>query len=121
MNDFKNIFSYFLIAASLVFLSACSSADADQNVGENPFVIKAKDATKKYNLTKISIACLLFEKLDKKMDGKTIVEVREKHGGTCGGDPKTSPRIFSIGFDDSTGVIWSDANSLLGQMEKINE
>lgn len=119
MINFNKVFIYILLLTSFVFLSACSNADADQNSDNSKLIIKAKKATKKYNLTKISMSCLIFDKLDEKLDGKEIVDVREKHGDRCGGDPETSPRLFSFGFDELTGEIWSDAKSLLGQMEKL--
>ena len=67
----------------------------------------------------MKISCLIFKELSGKVEGKVIVDVREKHDGECNGDPITSPRLFSIGFDESSGEIWSDAKSLLGQMEKL--
>ena len=120
MRNMSKLFLYFLITTSLVFLTACSNADAEQKSNDG-FIIKAKKATKKYNLTKTSMSCLIFEKVDGKIDGKIMVDVREKHGGACGGDPKTSPRLYSIGFEEAAGEIWSDAKSLLGQLEKLQE
>lgn len=123
MKKFANIFIFLFILISLFFLQSCSSADAEQGIEKvsihSKFIEKAKNATKKFNLTKVKTTCLTFKKLDEKFEGKVMVDVREKHGGICGGDPATSPRLFSIGFVESTGEIWSDAKSLLGQMEKL--
>ena len=118
MRNLSKLFLYFLITTSLVFLSACSNADVEMD-NNSPVISKAKKVIKDFNLTTTSISCLKFNLLDEKSDGKVIVDVREKHGGRCGGDPQTSPRLFSIGFDESTGEIWSDAKSLLGQLEKL--
>jgi len=62
---------------------------------------------------------LKFDVQEKLFEGKRIIDVREKHGGSCGGDPNVSPRLFSIGIEQSTGVIWSDAKSMLGQLERL--
>lgn len=118
MKKNNKLFLYFLMSVMFVLLSACANADAEQN--SNRFIVKAKNATKEFNLTEISISCLNFKLLDEKFEGQVIVDVREVHNATCGGDPKTHPRLFSIGFDESKNEIWSDAKSLLGQMEKLN-
>jgi len=52
--------------------------------------------------------------LDQKFEGKLLIDVREKHGDECGGDPSTAPCLFSIAFDEPENEIWSDAKSLLG-------
>ena len=117
MNKLNKISSYFFITTLLVFLSACTNVDAEQS--NNKFIVKAKNTTKKYNLTTMPFSCLSFKLLSEKVEGKVIVDVREIHNADCGGDPKTSPRLFSIGFDELKNEIWSDAKSLLGQMEKI--
>lgn len=118
MINFNKVVIYFLLLSSLVFLFACSNADAEQD-NNSPVISKAKKAIKDFNLTTTSISCLKFNLLDEKFDGKVMVDIREKHSDGCSGDPKTSPRLFSIGFEESTGQIWSDAKSLLGQLEKL--
>lgn len=117
MNKLSKLSLYIFITSLLVFLSACSNVDAEQ--GNNAFVVKAKNTTKKYNLTTIPFSCLSFKLQNEKTEDKVIVDVREIHNADCGGDLDTSPRLFSIGFDDSKNEIWSDAKSLLGQMEKL--
>ncbi len=80
---------------------------------------QAKQITKKYKLSELSLTCLKFDVLEKIFEGKRIINVHEKHEGSCGGDPDISPRLFSIGIEQSTGIIWSDARSMLGQLEKL--
>jgi len=99
MNKLSKIPLYFIITTLLIFLSACSNVDAEQS--NNTFIVKAKNATKKYNLSKIPVSCLNFILQSEKFEGKVIVDVREIHNAKCGGDPETSPRLFSIGFDES--------------------
>lgn len=83
------------------------------------FIDQAKRISMQYSLTDISLDCLKFILLEGLHDGKVIVDVRELHNETCGGDPVTSPRLYSIGFDKTDSSIWSDAKSLVGQMEPL--
>lgn len=85
----------------------------------NKLTNQAKQIVAKYKLSKLPLTCLEFDTLDKIFEGKRIIDVREKHGGSCGGDPDISPRLFSIGIEQSTGAIWSDARSMLGQLERL--
>ena len=58
-------------------------------------------------LTTLAPACYSFEP-DR---GATPYHftVREVHGGACGGDPQTAPRLFSIRWDPTTGDVETDA------------
>lgn len=42
--------------------------------------------------------------------GIDVVDVVEKHSGSCHGDPQTAPRIFSIYIDQKTHKMESDIN-----------
>lgn len=86
---------------------------------EDKLIRRAQAVTTKYKLTKLSLDCLKFEMLDELYEGKVMIDVREVHNSKCGGDPAVSPRLFSIGIDNKTGAIWSDAKSLVGQLEKL--
>lgn len=79
---------------------------------------KAKELVRHYKLSKLPIACLIFEVQDNLDDGRHIIDVRERHESGCEGDPETSPRLFSIAIDP-LGEVWSDAHSMLGQLEKL--
>ncbi len=83
------------------------------------YVKLAKDIVKKYELTQVPSKCLLFNSLGETQEYKAIVDVRELHNKECRGDEQTSPRLFSIAFDRNN-KIWSDAKSLLGQMEPLD-
>ena len=125
----KNYRRYFVLFSAVFFLISqisCISADADQNntkqsAVKNNLITRAKQTTLKYNLSKLTITCLNFEVVDEKYEGKPLVDVHEIHDKKCGGDPQTSPRLFSVAFDDRTGEIWSDAKSLVSQMEIIGK
>jgi hypothetical protein len=127
-----------LIMASLFSAEACRQNSANKNKpqikkfneitkgGDKKndqknldFIDQAKQISMQYALTDISLDCLKFILLEGLHDGKVIVDVRELHNETCGGDPVTSPRLYSIGFDKTDSSIWSDAKSLVGQMEPL--
>lgn len=40
--------------------------------------------------------------------GIDVVDIVEKHGGLCSGDPQTAPRIFSVYVDKGTYKMESD-------------
>jgi len=113
-NKNKNLLvvAVLLLFSSFVYIKANADSRTD-------YVKSAKQVTIKYKLTSRPMKCLIYKTADKKFEGKIIVDVREKHGGQCGGDPATSPRAFSIAFDEKNKKVWSDAKSMLGQLEKL--
>lgn len=98
-----------------------SSGQVKLGTSESNLIRQAKEIVIEYELTKLPLICLEFNVLDKLFEGKRIIDVREKHGGSCGGDDNISLRLFSIGIELSTGLIWSDAQSMLGQLEKLEK
>lgn len=38
-----------------------------------------------------------------------LVDVRERHGGSCGGDPAIQRHLFFVRVDPRSGAIWTDA------------
>lgn len=74
-----------------------------------------------YKLSPIKPECLTYEVQKNKFEGKHIIDVREIHSKICGGDTGTTPRLFTIAIVEETGETWSDARSLLGQLEKLEK
>jgi len=103
-----------LLLLGCLFFSGCADA------GEDELITKAKQITQKYKLTEIKPDCLTYEIQAELYEGKRIIDAREIHSTTCGGDLNTSPRAFSIGIDEKTGEIVSDAKSLVGQLEPLD-
>lgn len=124
ISSYSTIFTILFSILLLVPLQACSDAGTTQKSQtrslNNELVLRAKQVTADYKLTTTQIACLDFKVAEDKYEGRDTVDVFEIHGGKCPGDPATSPRIYSIAFD-VRGEIWSDANSLVGQMEKLEK
>lgn len=79
----------------------------------------AKKIVEDYDLTSVPLECLTFGSAGKADGFKVIVNVRELHNKSCKGDIQVSPRLFSIAFDKNDKV-WSDAKSLLGQLERLD-
>ena len=123
MKNVNRIIVHLFILASFLVLQSCSQVGAEQgkekNIKQDALIIKAKLITNKFKLTKTDIACLNFKVIEKQDKNKSVIDVKEIHNSTCGGDPNTSPRLFSIVIDEVNNEIWSDAKSLLGQLEKL--
>ena len=81
----------------------------------------AKHAIKKYKISALKSDCLILDILPEQINNRDVVDIREKHDVTCGGDPGTSPRLFSLQIDSKTGEVWSDANSLTAEFEKLEK
>jgi hypothetical protein len=79
----------------------------------------AKKIVEDYDLTSVPLECLTFENAGEADGFKVVVNVREIHNESCKGDTQVSPRLFSIAFDKNDKV-WSDAKSLLGQLERLD-
>ena len=80
---FRNISisAFIIVAASFNSLAASKTINI------------ATAAFKKYgkSVSSLAIECLSFSE-----EGSSDVNVREKHGGKCGGDPATSPSVAHI-------------------------
>ena len=92
-----------------------------QGDNQDEIIVEAKQIVDKYKLTTIKPACLYYDVLNAKYDGMQMIDVREIHGGECGGDARTAPRLFSIGVDEKNNTIWTDANSLTSELERLPE
>ena len=88
---------------------------------DNKLITKAKKITADYKLSPVKQECLTYEIQKNMFEGKRIIDVREVHSKTCGGDGRTTPRRFSIAIVEQTGEVWSNARSMLGQLEKLDK
>lgn len=114
-----NISILFPIMCALFMLSAGCRSETPQNAAPNAFPQAwAKNVIADKRLTDRAIDCLEIVTLERTEKYATIVNVHEIHNEKCKGDTSTSPRLFTIALDKN-GNIWSDAKSLLGQLEKL--
>jgi len=120
----KNIFFTVIVLFSLF---GCSDNKSSQPIVENsivnapdsPLVAKAKQLTIKYQLTALAINCVSFHEGDVE-NGKKRIDVREVHNEKCGGDPKTSPRVFSFQVNMATNEFKTDSHSLSAEFESLD-
>ncbi|AIF47959.1 hypothetical protein HY57_12155 [Dyella japonica A8] len=93
--------------------SASSAPDAvSPATGGDEAVIRQVGAViRRHQLTSLADTCLDY--LVDNADGATVnVDVHEKHDTVCGGDPETSPRLFSFKLDRASGQLTTDALDL---------
>lgn len=75
---------------------------------EDSAINLVSEMIRKRHLTSLRADCLSFIV---EAEGATtyIVDVRENHTPTCGGDPAVSPRLFSFKVDRTDGKLSTDA------------
>jgi hypothetical protein len=76
--------------------------------GEDAAIRRVGAAIRKHRLTELTDACLLYM-VDQAGADSIDIDVHEKHDATCGGDPATSPRLFSFKLERATGRLTTDA------------
>ena len=89
-------------------------------VADAMLVRRVADAIALHRLTELAPECLSLELQPSMPAEPRRVDVREKHGAACGGDPATAPRLFSVEVDPGTGALTTDARSLTGEMEPLD-
>jgi hypothetical protein len=126
----KMIRAFYLLTLALTFIlpigcdagndqsnQVTTNSANDKNI--TAYIEHAKNIVKNNELTDIPIKCLKFVNVEDSQEFKAIIDVREVHNKTCGGDSQTSPRLFTIAFTKDNHI-WSDAKSLLGQLEPLD-
>ncbi|WP_423383012.1 hypothetical protein [Burkholderia sp. LMG 32019] len=79
-------------------------------ISEDQAVSKVLAAIKRRQLTSLKPECL--DLYTDGADERTFsVDVHERHNAQCGGDPQTSPRLFSFEVNKATGAMMTDALS----------
>jgi len=125
MKPLNNFISFIIIGILLLTQQTCIGADSDKQSKQaeinSNLISRAKQVTTKLKLSELKLECLSFEVTEEKFEGNAMIDVREVHGGNCGGDPQTSPRAFSIAIDNKSGDVWSDAKSMVTQMELVGK
>ena len=105
MNTVANSKMKGYLAASLLLVTGCASATTSPTV--NSVIKQVKSTVEKEKLVS-DPACTdyLFTKDAEK--GMDLVDVMEKQGGTCPGDPQVQHRLFSVYVDQKTHQMVSD-------------
>lgn len=112
-----------MLSGLFLFAAGCSpisTAEKQRSAPEpDALIARAEKAVREYNLSEVKPACMKFIAATEPFQRFPTVDVHEVHNQECGGDAATSPRIFSVAFDDNTGAVWSDAKSPVVQMEIV--
>lgn len=98
-------------AASAAPAAAPVSAESAATDDDGAVIERVSAVIRKHRLTSLADACLDYMVDDS--DGATVdIDVHEKHDKQCGGDPETSPRLFSFKLDRASGQLSTDALDL---------
>ena len=107
------------IAKPAPAVTAPAPASSAASVNDDAAVAKVNDAVQRHHLTSLAPDCLDYIIGDESPKG-IDVDVHEKHDEHCGGDPETSPRLFSFHVDQ-TGKLTTDAlDPADGEMKPID-
>ncbi len=118
------------VSAILLYSQPALSTDQHADAVVAPQLSQATDDSSKIDqvrkaivrnhLTSLKSQCLLFD-VDSNDPDATFVDVRERHGGQCGGDPSVEPRLFTIRIDRKTGKMSTDARSDTGEFKPLED
>ncbi len=84
----------------------------DSQSAEDRTLIAVSKAIRRAKLTDRPDECLAYRFDDKSSEDAYVVEVRENHRhASCGGDPQTQPRLFTVRVNKKTQAMSTDAGS----------
>jgi len=87
---------------------------------EDKTVLAVSNAIRKNHLTDRQDECLAFQFNPNPKKDFFLVDVRENHHyAKCGGDPNTSPRLFSVMVDKKSGKMSTDQGSTDGAFHPL--
>lgn len=93
------------ILLTALFAASISAVAAPVNSEDAAFAA-ALAALEKHQLTSLKTECLFF---DAGEEGDNYqINVHEKHDATCGGDPNTAPRLFTLTVAKADGKVSVD-------------
>lgn len=97
--------SYRCIILTLLTLTATPVLAANNH--QNNVISQVRKTVEQEKLVS-SPACTDYLFQANTEQGMDLVYVMEKHGGHCGGDPQTHPRLFNVYVDQKTHQMLSD-------------
>ncbi|SAM67030.1 hypothetical protein CHUV0807_1698 [Cardiobacterium hominis] len=90
----------------ITLLAASFSAVAAPVNSEDAAFTAALAALEKHQLTSLKTECLFFDAAE---EGDNYqINVHEKHDASCGGDPNTAPRLFTLTVAKADGKVSVD-------------
>jgi hypothetical protein len=97
------------------------STGAAAQSDEDRTVLAVSQAIRRNNLVKMADECLSYQFDGSRSRDQFFVDVRENHANPkCGGDPNTSPRLFTVRVSKGTGEMETDANSPDGEFHRLS-
>lgn len=94
-------------------------AAADQ-AAEDATVLAVSKAIRKNRLTDKADECIAYQFDPTSLKDAYVVEVRENHRyAKCGGDPNTSPRMFTVRVAKTGGALSTDSGSAAGEFHPL--
>jgi hypothetical protein len=94
--------------------------EATSTSDEDKTVLAVSRAIRKNKLVDKPDQCLAYQFDAESSKDYFVVEVRENHRHTeCGGDPQTSPRLFTVRVSRTNGEMSTDANSPSGEFHPL--
>lgn len=83
-------------------------------------ILAVSEAVSANKLTTLAPECVGYD-IDQTSDASAyVIQVREVHDNArCGGDPATSPRLFTVKVNRATGALETDAGSAEGRFHPI--
>jgi hypothetical protein len=121
---------FFLLLCFASFVGGCGGAvepaaesqnvvEAQPKASTSDWVLLARGAIQRNKLTDLSDACVKLEIDDQAAIKFVELTAREVHNASCGGDPDTEPRLFTLHIDRQTNAISSDALSEDGEFSVL--
>ncbi|EOY5095380.1 hypothetical protein ACP3A9_003728 [Citrobacter amalonaticus] len=93
-----------------ITLLGCMVLTAKAFSVELPPIVQLVKNTLEEKKLLVSPECTDYLYIPDNEPGLDVVNVVEKHGGSCPGDPQTQPRLFSVSVDKTTHKMESDIN-----------
>ena len=88
------------------------------NMTTDQVVKKVQRSIVKHHLTSVKLSCLHF--FIEEDDTNYFITIREHHNKQCGGDPDTSPRLFTYEVNKSNGKMRVDDQIWTGESRDID-
>ena len=87
---------------------------------EDKTVLAVSRAIRRNHLVSKPDQCIAYQFDGSSLKDAFVVDVREDHSHSeCGGDPQTSPRLFTVRVSKKTGKMSTDANSPAGEFHSL--
>ena len=89
---------------------------------EDNAILAVSKAIRKNKLTTLADECITYRFDGEQVKDAFVVDVSENHSrSSCGGDPNTAPRLFSVRVAKADGAMTTDQGSATGEFRPISK